>query len=912
MQDNEQILLEVRNKDLTWPEELGALVSGNTTVNTLISSERRPTITLPPGATGLQNLGNTCFMNAALQAVSNTRPLTLYFQRDLSELNSTNPLGTKGQVAKRYAELCRDLWAGSTRSVAPIRLRLCVTKHAPNLGGGGQHDSQELLAWLLDSLHEDLNRVPKKQFVELRDSDGRPDAVVADEAWNQHLARDHSIITDLFYGQLKSKVTCQTCGHESVKFDPFNLLSLPLPMESYTLCEILVIRLNGDVPIKYGLRLNSEAKYYELKQQLQNLCNIPPERLSLAEVASSQIKQFLGDDNKIISGSATELYAYELPKCNRQDSLKFEEETDLEQALVQTPLARSPEVRSSSALCMPNILCFKNLRSGNCDNVINQARLSTSGNVKKASIHSNTSATTVYTDNPTKTPTYLVAVHRKFVTQETYFLSQHKSMPSLFGVPLLLGCNYSSTCQSLYEVVQQQVTRLLSPQPQSDQTNHAQDCDDSLGYEFPFSLRAVMQNGERCARCHWTQFCPGCKIPCTEENLFDFCKGGQNVMCVAIDWDPTALHLRYQSSREKLFIEHESVGICRKLHTEPIDLDYCLRAFTSEERLETKYHCSKCQDKQPATKKLQIWRLPPILIIHLKRFDYVNNKWVKTQKVVNFPFKNFDPTAYLASVPQETILRHRQLLEKNKSDLDSSCETTTISADVTDRIVEENGDSNGVEVNGAQEKLLDVEDEQPKTSQTNQRPRPSGKRRERLESTSLIKTPIIDEDLRDFHEHKLLKGQDPFDLKYQLYAVVSHSGMLNGGHYISYACNPNGHWYCYNDSSCREVLTEDSAPILQPPPQENNNNDSRQTNNYNSPIINRIVNSPAHTPLMRRKHPRSDSSSTLSQMSSDTGSSTVCNTSDASMPNIASCKTRCSNTSLNATNDLSNLNDGTD
>lgn len=49
MQDNEQILLEVRNKDLTWPEELGALVSGNTTINTLISSERRPTITLPPG-----------------------------------------------------------------------------------------------------------------------------------------------------------------------------------------------------------------------------------------------------------------------------------------------------------------------------------------------------------------------------------------------------------------------------------------------------------------------------------------------------------------------------------------------------------------------------------------------------------------------------------------------------------------------------------------------------------------------------------------------------------------------------------------------------------------------------------------------------------------------------------------------
>lgn len=33
----------------------------------------------------------------------------------------------------------------------------------------------------------------------------------------------------------------------------------------------------------------------------------------------------------------------------------------------------------------------------------------------------------------------------------------------------------------------------------------------------------------------------------------------------------------------------------------------------------------------------------------------------------------------------------------------------------------------------------------------------------------------------------------------------SHSGMLNGGHYISYASNPNNSWYCYNDSSCREI-----------------------------------------------------------------------------------------------------------
>ncbi|XP_022907068.1 ubiquitin carboxyl-terminal hydrolase 32 isoform X2 [Onthophagus taurus] len=824
--DNEQILLEVRNKDLTWPEELGALVSGNTAVQSLISSERRPTITLPPGATGLHNLGNTCFMNAALQAVSNTRPLTLYFQRDLQlcELNSVNPLGTKGQVAKRYAELCRDLWAGSTRSVAPLKLRYCVTKHAPHLGGGGQHDSQELLAWLLDSLHEDLNRVPKKQYSELRDSDGRPDEVVAQEAWSQHLARDHSIITDLFYGQLKSKVTCQTCGHESVRFDPFNLLSLPLPMESYTLCEVLVIRLTGEVPIKYGMRLNSEAKYLELKEQLENLCEIPPNRILLAEVAYSQIKQFLNDEARINPSTATELYAYELPRCGKDDHLaKIEDDADLDQALVQTPLARSPENLSLRACDTETIVKSTRLPAG----------ISLQSPPKRVSVHS--VAPSVYTDDPVKSPTYLVAVHRKCVRQETYFLSQHKSKPSLFGVPLLLGCNSNSTCQNLYEIVWNQVTRLLSPLPQSDQTNHATDCDDSLGYEFPFTLKAILQGGQICALCHWTQFCRGCKIPCSEESLFDFCQGGQNVMCIAIDWDPTALHLRYQSSRERILIEHESVSTCRKLHTEPIDLDYCLRAFTSEERLETKYHCSKCQDKQPATKKLQIWRLPPILIVHLKRFDYVNNKWVKTQKVVNFPFKNFDPTAYLASIPQETILRHQSLMEK-KRNLENSCE---------EKIDEE-------EV----EKLVDVDEVDFKSVKV-RKERVAPKKRERLESTSLIKTPVVDEDLKDFHEHKLIKGQDLFDLKYQLYAVVSHSGLLNGGHYISYACNPNGHWYCYNDSSCREVLTDSN---------ENNNNDKAQLN-YSTTHINPRINSPLQTPLMRR---RNGSNSSLSQISTDT------------------------------------------
>lgn len=52
----------------------------------------------------------------------------------------------------------------------------------------------------MDTLHEDLNRVQKKPYVELKDSDDRPDEVVALEHWEGHLKRNMSIIVDLMQG----------------------------------------------------------------------------------------------------------------------------------------------------------------------------------------------------------------------------------------------------------------------------------------------------------------------------------------------------------------------------------------------------------------------------------------------------------------------------------------------------------------------------------------------------------------------------------------------------------------------------------------------------------------------------------------------------------------------------------------
>ena len=94
-----------------------------------------------------------------------------------------------------------------------------------------RHGLGQVLAFLLDGLHEDLNRILKKPAVPAVEGANRPDAEVADEAWANHRARNDSKVVDTFQGQFKSTVCCDNpaCRNVSVTFDPFMSVPTSLP-----------------------------------------------------------------------------------------------------------------------------------------------------------------------------------------------------------------------------------------------------------------------------------------------------------------------------------------------------------------------------------------------------------------------------------------------------------------------------------------------------------------------------------------------------------------------------------------------------------------------------------------------------------------------------------------------------------
>ncbi|CAI9100997.1 OLC1v1038211C1 [Oldenlandia corymbosa var. corymbosa] len=507
------------------------------------------------GLAGLQNLGNTCFMNSALQCLVHTPSLLQYFLNDFSdEINQDNPLGTNGELAIAFGKLLRRLWLSGEGTVPPRGFKAKLGSFAPQFSGYNQHDSQELLAFLLDGLHEDLNRVKQKPYIEAKDYDGRPDEEVADELWRYHKARNDSIIVDVFQGQYKSTLVCPICSKISYTFDPFMYLSLPLP--STAMRDMTVTVFHGDgsgPPTPYTVTVLKGGCCKDLIQALGTVCDLRiDEYLLLAEVYMHKIYKYYED-----------------------------------------PLELLTEIKDNDY-----IVAY---------------RLSKSG----------------------PDMTRLTIVHREEEKVFQYlYLNHGASQRKLFLTPLVTLLEDPVKSASQIDLA---IGRVLAPLlregtlPATDHGNDPMKCDDSTQLE-PGSV-------PKTANIEPSQ-------PETTDTPLEL-DGSVNVL---LDWKEKAKEL-YNSDklRDIPKVQKKDDVSMEKAKPETISLFSCLDAFLEEEPLgpDDMWYCPHCKEHRQATKKLDLWKLPDVLVIHLKRFSY--NRWFKNKldTLVDFPIHNLDLSDYV-------------------------------------------------------------------------------------------------------------------------------------------------------------------------------------------------------------------------------------------------------------------------
>ncbi|PFH37728.1 hypothetical protein BESB_000700 [Besnoitia besnoiti] len=679
------------------------------------------------GVCGLANLGNTCFLNSAVQCLSKVLPLSYYFLSGqfVKDINEENVMGTGGRLARAYYATLRDMWFGRESPLAPRDLKWAVGRVREEFHGYNQQDSQELIAFLLDGLHEDLNRIKKKPYYESKIEGGpeMSDAEVAEASWRRHKEINDSAIVDLFQGQYRSRLQCPECGRVSVTFDPFMYLSLPVPPEwkhqvHFTLASSR--RAEGfrfeqacAGPLDYGkakeifldivskLLAEDDAKLdfderdafrqevlasTQLKETSQLSAN---NVLMFAKAADDllgvyhlevNIKVFTADDlvKYRFDRKPSHIFAWLMPAkivqeveagCRREfgrDSLAGAAEASDESMNGDACSAASAEGNGPAALSdgAETEDSWKGLASYSSDGSRASSPERSPHRVKKRRSNS----FSLGARGLAETGTFFTFVLPVVRTPSGDVRPLYRRMP------VMLPVSVGATCEELYKQVEaaylasseepeERVEDGESPQGKS-LINHA------VGFIRSFS--GQLEQGSRPIRLLVPAGFGGREaqksVISQGVNLLTNGIGGkagqpkplpEDAQLVVTNLQPKAgdfVALLYADMGS--LADSEKPGVAEGIRpmgcvaVQPdTDISDCLRMFAEQERLDADnmWYCSSCKDHVQAYKKLDLWKMPKILILHLKRFHNISRfTRSKIGTRVTFPYKTGD---YLDMTP---------------------------------------------------------------------------------------------------------------------------------------------------------------------------------------------------------------------------------------------------------------------
>ena len=580
------------------------------------------------GRTGLVNIGNTCFMNSALQCLSNCYELTKYFLLNFYEndINQENRLGTGGQVVTIYRKLLDDLWLGDDDYINPNYFKRIFAHFVHKFSGYAQQDSNEFLIYLLDKIHEDLNTITVKPYIEMEGKKPeQTDEEVSKIWWEKHLKRENSIIVDLFHGQFKSTISCNICHEVCVSFDSYMFISLPIPSGKYEIeVKYFGYNINDFLVMKIPITENTTVlNIIDIMKNRINIINInkniknnPPKR-----------KKRNKNKNKIIK------------KLYEQINLS----KDKIEMVLLTNKKKIYKVFTNNDYIFPYLLQGYELVAYEKDT-------------------SNQNNENIYF--------YLSQYYYSYIFSLFYYPRIY-----FFDYPFAINFDKTQKIFNIYKSIKEFLKELLP----NNNPNNPNKKDEILNIDFNFNK--INKDNEK--SCGFTLYL-NTFIPNTNSSLCSYIfsfgnsinhpllekySSTENYSNIKRQLNLDELHLRLTLDVDILFNLDKArlPKLKNYLYNKKLSLNVgkdinlydCLNLFNSEEILDgdNEWYCNKCKKHVDAVKKMDVYKSPYYLIFQLKRFKQDNEgssifnifNSSKNTTFIDFPVTNLDLSNYILS-----------------------------------------------------------------------------------------------------------------------------------------------------------------------------------------------------------------------------------------------------------------------
>lgn len=218
------------------------------------------------------------------------------------------------------------LWIENNKIATPNDLKYIINELRPFYNSNLQHDSNEFMLQILELLHEDVNvsdaKLGKKQnilsYEPKEEHETNFDA--SKRFWNNFTQNNKSIITSLFYGQIKNEIKCLCCGYSNCHFEPF--LSLPIQIPILRKINVfLVPSTNIKETVELSLFISENALFIDIGVYLKQYIKEGFERFKtlLFTASTNSVKFVKLSENIYNSSKKSQIFIFEISNCVYDD-----------------------------------------------------------------------------------------------------------------------------------------------------------------------------------------------------------------------------------------------------------------------------------------------------------------------------------------------------------------------------------------------------------------------------------------------------------------------------------------------------------------------------------------------------------------------------------------------------------------